>query len=329
MFTKEMKLKIWIFILTVVSILSLGGSAWAQGKTLRLSIAGGPTGAGFYATAGTIAQLLTKYIPDMEANAEATQGSVDNCKLVGLKKSDIGFTMGDIAYEAVKGAGKFKSMGPFKIKNICVLFPYYLYFVTIEGSGINSVRDLKGRRVATGNPGAGTEVTTMRVLEYYGMDINKDLKREHLHGLEAVNALKDRKVDALAWVTALPAAGLLDLGATPGIKMKIISNSEFIEKLRDKYGPIYSQAIVPKNVYPRTDADVAVVTTPIPLICHEDLDVNLIYKVLKVLVEHQPELAVAHKDLTYFTAASAATGSPISFHPGSLKYFKEKGVRVE
>lgn len=328
MFTEKNRLKLAIWILALGVIFSLGGSAWAQGKT-RISIAGGPTGAGFYATAGTIAQILTKYIPNLEATGESTQGSVDNCKLVHLRKSDVGFTMGDIAYEAVKGAGKFKSMGPLQIKNICVLFPYYLYFVTVEGTGINTVRDLKGRRVATGNPGAGTEVTTMRILEYYGMDINKDLRREYIHGIEAVNALKDRKIDALAWVTACPAAGLLDLAATPGTKMKILDNSQYVDKLRGTFGPIYSKGIIPKGVYRLIDTDISVVATPIPLVCHDSMNPDMVYKILKVLVEHQPELAMIHKDLTFFSAASAATGSPIPFHPGSLKYFQEMGIKVE
>ena len=318
------------FSFTISLILLLDFSAVAQTKNVRLSIATGGTGGVYYVYGGGIAQVISKYIPNVEATAEVTAASVDNCKLIQAGKADLSIIMADTGYDGLKGMERFKPSGPIPLRAIAALYSNYMHFVAMEGSsGIKSISDLKGKRVSTGAPGSGTEVMALRVLESYGIDPAKDIKRERLSVAESAGALKDRKVDAFAWVGGLPTAAVLDLAASPGIKIKILSSADHIDKMQQKYGPVYFALPIPKTAYPHMDADVQVACVANLLVCHEKMDAGLVYNIFKVLLEHQPELVAVHKESSNFTLASAAVGSSLPVHPGALKYFQEKGIKIK
>ncbi len=318
-----------IFFFILVFTLFFAICAGAQTKPVRLSIASGPTGANYYAQAGAMAQIISKSIPNTEATAEATNASVDNCKLVHLRKAELGMATTDICYDAFRGQEKFKSLGPMPLRAVTVLYPFYNHFVTTQWTNINSVVDLRGKRVAVGAPGSGTEVTSKRVMESYGINFEKDIKKQNLHGVQAVDALKDRKIDALTWVVGVPTAGLLDLAATPGVTMKILNNTDHLDKLNQKYGPCYTKGIIPKATYPNMSSEANVVSILTILMCHESMDAVLVYNILKTLFNHQTELATFHRDFTFFTLTNAVIGASLPFHPGAVKYFQENGIKVE
>lgn len=317
-----------LFLFTSLLILWLSVPAGAQTKTVRLSIATGGTGGVYYPLGGGMASVISKYIPNTEATAEVTAGSVDNCKLLQTGKGDLAIIMADIGYDALKGLGRFKS-GAIPLRTIAVVYSNYMHFVTLDGSGINSVPDMKGKRVSTGSPGSGTEVKTMRVLESYGINGEKDIKRERLGVAESAGALKDRKVDAFSWDGGLPTAAVLDLAATPGIKVRILNNGDHLGKLLQNYGPVYFNLPIPKTTYPGMNADVQVVCVANLLICHEKMDAGLVYNITKVLIEHQPELVAVHREARNLTLATAAVGSSLPYHPGAIKYFQEKGIKIK
>jgi len=317
-----------LFLFTSLLILWLSVPAGAQTKTVRLSIATGGTGGVYYPLGGGMASVISKYIPNTEATAEVTAGSVDNCKLLQTGKGDLAIIMADIGYDALKGLGRFKS-GAIPLRTIAVVYSNYMHFVTLDGSGINSVPDMKGKRVSTGSPGSGTEVKTMRVLESYGINGEKDIKRERLGVAESAGALKDRKVDAFSWDGGLPTAAVLDLAATPGIKVRILNNGDHLGKLLQNYGPVYFNLPIPKTTYPGMNADVQVVCVANLLICHEKMDAGLVYNITKVLIEHQPELVAVHREARNLTLAIAAVGSSLPYHPGAIKYFQEKGIKIK
>jgi TRAP transporter TAXI family solute receptor len=318
-----------IFCLICVFTLLLSSSAESQTKPVRLSIGTGGTGGVYYPLGGGMATVISKYVPNAEATAEVTAGSVDNIKLIHAGKTDLALIMADIGYDALKGLGRFNPSGAIPIRTIAVVYSNYMHFVTTEGSGIKSVSALKGKRVSTGSPGSGTEVKTMRVLESYGINGEKDIKRDRLGVAESAGALKDRKIDAFTWDGGLPTAAVLDLAATPGIKVRILNNADHLENLLQKYGPVYFKLPIPKATYPGMDADVQVVCVANLLICHEKMDVGLAYNIVKVLIEHQPELVAVHKEAGHLTLATAAVGSSVPFHPGAIKYFQEKGIKIK
>ncbi len=313
------------------AILLIPGSvpAQAQTKSIRISIATGGTGGVYYPLGGGMANVISKNIPNVEATAEVTSASVDNCKLIQAGKADLALIMADVGYDALKGMEKFKASGPIPVRTVVVPYSNHMHFVTIEGSGIKSMKDLKGKRVSTGSPGSGTEVKAMRVLESFGINGEKDIKRERLGVAESAGALKDRKIDAFAWDGGLPTAAVLDLAATPGVKIKVLSNAEHLSFLNQKYGPVYFKLLIPKAIYPGMEADAEVVGVANLLICHEKMDPGLAYNITKVLLEHQPELVAVHKEAQHLTLATATVGSPVPFHPGAIKYFQEKGAKIK
>ena len=319
----------WKIFLTMVLALVLGSSEEVQSAPVRLSIATGGTGGVYYPLGGGMANVISKNIPNTEATAEVTAGSVDNCKLIQTGKGDLAIIMADIGYDAWKGLGRFKAGGAIPLRTIGVIYSNYMHFVTMEGSGIKSVSDLKGKRVSTGSPGSGTEVKTMRVLESYGINGEKDIRRDRLGVAESAGALKDRKIDAFTWDGGLPTAAVLDLAATPGIKIKVLNNADHLDKLLQKYGPVYFKLPIPKATYPGMEADVQVVCVANLLVCHEKMDAQLAYSITKALLEHQPDLVAVHKEAKNFTLATAGVGSSMPFHPGAIRYYKEKGITVK
>jgi len=326
---KKIARGLWISI-AMFLVLFLAASAGAQNKTVRLSVATGGTGGVYYVFGGGVAQVISKTLPQVEATAEVTSASVDNCKLIQARKADMAFVMADVAYDALKGTGRFKAApGAIPVRTLGVLYSNFMHFVTLEGSGIKSMGDLRGKRVSTGAPGSGTEVKAFRVLESYGINPEKDLKRERLSVAESAGALKDRKVDAFAWDGGLPTAAVLDLAATPGMKIKLLNNADHLDLLTQKYGPVYFKLVIPKTAYPNMDTDVSVAGVANVLICHEKMENDLAYQIIKVLLEKQPDLVMVHKEAMHFTLQSAAVGSSIPFHPGVVKYFEEKGIKMK
>ena len=318
---------------TLVKIGIIGGlvfgpsSVWAQ-KTVRLSIATGGTGGSYYPMGGGMANIISKYIPYAEATAEVTSASIDNCLLVGKGKADLAFMNADTAWDAVQGKGKFKENIP--LRTLAVWSPSTMQIVTIEGKGIQKVSDLKGRRIATGAPGSNTEVMALRVIETYGINPLKDVSRERLSISESAGALKDRKIDAFFWVGGLPSAAVTDLAATPGIKIKLLSHGDAVPKIREKFGPFYVAGVIPAKTYAGQEAEVQACAVWNLVVCNASMKETLAYDLVKTLFEHKPELLASHSDVKYFSLESqGGGGSPIPFHPGVIRYLKEKGIKVQ
>src|SRR5436305_9017703 len=244
--------KLLLGALATSTALSSGGALSQQQTTI--AIATGGTGGVYYPLGGGMANVLTKHVPGFAATARVTGGSVDNLKLIGSKQSEVAMVMVDAAVDALKGEDKFKGQ-PVDVRTLMVLYPNRMHVVTIEGRGIEKMSDLKGKRVSTGSPGSATEVMAFRVIEAAGLDKDKDMKRERLGVSESTNAIKDGKIDAYFWVGGLPTAAVTDLGATPGVKLKLIDHADVLEKMNAKHGGIYRPGVIPAKTYPGQEKD--------------------------------------------------------------------------
>ncbi|MGE0718721.1 MAG: TAXI family TRAP transporter solute-binding subunit [Alphaproteobacteria bacterium] len=298
-------------------------------NTRQLSIATGGTGGVYYPLGGGLANVLTKHVPGWQATAEVTGGSVDNLKLVGAGKAEVGFTMADASLDAARGVDKFTS-GKVAHQALAVLYPNRMHVVTIDGTGIASMKDIKGKRVSTGSPGSATEVMAFRLIEAAGLDKDKDMRRERLGVAESTNAIKDRKIDAYFWVGGLPTSAVTDLGATPGVKIRLIDHDDAVEAMNKKYGPLYAKGVIPAKTYPGQDVDNKQANVWNILVVHEKMTSEIAYQITKVLFEQKAEIVAVHKEAESFDLANQKqANSPVPFHPGALKYFAEKGIKVE
>ena len=298
----------------------------AHAQKTQISITTGGTGGVYYPLGGGMANILSKYIPGLNATAEVTGGSVDNLKLIGSGKSEVAFSMVDAAWDAAQGVDKFKD-GKVSARTLMVLYPNRMQVVTIDGTGINKLADLKGKRVSLGSAGSGTEIMALRVLEAIGIDAKKDLKQERLGVAESVSAIKDRKIDAFFWVGGVPTAAVTDLAATPGIKIKLIDHAEAVEGMNKKYGPLYVKGYIAPSSYQGMDKPVENIDVWNILLASDKMSDQMAYDIVKTLMEKKPELVAVHKEAQNIDLKYQKIGSPLPYHPGAKKYFEEQGVK--
>jgi len=318
--------KILVGLVAACAALSL--SAVAQEK-VSLSIATGGTGGVYYPIGGGMANILSQNVPGMTATAEVTGGSVANLQLIGSGKPYIALSMTDAALDAYKGEDKFKDK-KVDVRTLMILYPNRMHVVTIEGTKISRMSDLKGKRVSTGSPGSATEVMAFRVIEAAKLDKDKDMRRERLGVAESVNALKDRKIDAFFWVGGLPTAAVTDLAATPGVKIKMIDHADLVPAMNKKYGNLYVQDAIPKETYSGMTADNKQATVMNILVANANLSEQAAYNIVKTIFDKRAALIAVHKETANFKLENQkAAASPIPWHPGALKYFAEQGVKIK
>ena len=316
------------FLRTVLLGLLAGLAMATAAQAQNISIATGGTGGVYYPMGGGLAAVLSKYVPGMQATAEVTGGSVDNLKLIGSGKPYVGFSMSDAAQDAFKGEDKFKG-SRVPVRTLMVLYPNRMHVVTVEGKGITKFADLKGKRVSTGSPGSATEVMAFRLMEAAGMDKDQDFKRERLGAAESVNALKDGKIDAFFWVGGLPTAAVSDLANTPNTKIRMIDHSELVPAMNKKYGNLYVQDTIGKNIYKGMEADNHQATVQNILVAHESMDEKTAYNIVKAVFDHKADIVAVHKEAENFRLENQKKdATPVPWHPGAVKYFAEKGIKL-
>lgn len=314
-----------VLVLLLVTLTALAWTPAAlSAPTVRLSIVTGGTGGVYFPLGGGLAQLISRNIPGVQATAEVTPASVDNMRLIGAKRADLAFTLADTAFDAFKGLPPFQTAVP--IRTLTPLYNNFNHLVTLDGSGINTIADVRGKRVSVGAPGSGTEVTALRILEAAGINPDRDIRKERLGVDQSADALKDRRIDAFFWSGGLPTAAVLDLALTPGIRMRLVPLDSTIPALQRKYGTLYFRAVIPKEYYIGLPANVPTVGTTNLLVAHQDFSAELAYQITKLIFEKRPELALVHKEAANITLTGAAGRSPVPFHPGAIRYFRERGV---
>jgi TRAP transporter TAXI family solute receptor len=307
--------------------LAVGSFACDSGRPSArfLSIATGGTGGVYYPYGGGIAKVLNEQLPHVRATAEVTAASVDNLKLIRDGKADVAFTLADTLADAVAGRGAFAG-APVPAASLAVLYSNYTHLVTLSSSGIGSVASVKGRVVSTGSPGSGTEVIALRILRAAGLDPDRDLRRHGLGVSESAEALKDGKVHAFFWSGGLPTAAVQDLSHTAGVSIRLLPTGDLVAPLRREYGELYFPLEIPAGAYPGMDAAVPVVGVANVLVVNASMDEQLAYDITRVLFERQPDLAAIHPEARNLSLERARTGSPAAFHPGAVRFYRERNA---
>jgi len=291
------------------------------GRTLNI-VTGGTGGVYIIYGAG-LADVLSKKLK-VAASAQSTPASVDNMKLIRDGKADLAFTLADTAFDAINGKGRFAPPeAKVDAKTIAVMYSNYMHIVAKAGSGINTVADLKGKRVSIGAAGSGTETKGIRVLEAYGLDATKDIQPQRLNAQDSADALRDGKVDAFFFDGGLPTSAVSDLANSTAIKL--IDQSDAIAKMNAKYGNFYFAAKIPKGTY-KNDVDVVTAGVANLLVVPSSFDGALVKAILQTMFDSQADLALIHPEAKNLKLDTATQGSPIDFHPAAIEFYKSKGV---
>lgn len=215
-----------------------------------------------------------------------------------------------------------------KIRNIrgmAMLYPEVVQIIATKASGINSVEDMKGKKVAVGAPGSGTEVNTRQILEEYGLTYDDLGKTDYLSFNEAADQLKDKQIDAAFVTAAYPTSAVTEVTQTADIVIVPV-DSDKIGSLSSKY-PFYTEVIIPGGTYKGNDEDVSQAAVMAMLVVPEDLDEDLAYELTKQMFEQRQVIIDTHARGNDIKLETALAGMPIDVHKGAMKYYEEKGIK--
>ncbi|MBD1145418.1 MAG: TAXI family TRAP transporter solute-binding subunit [Candidatus Pelagibacter sp.] len=327
------KSSLMILLLT----LGLSGKSFAQ-ELKFFTIGTGGTAYTYYPVGGMIANAISKPpgsrecgkggscgVPNLIASAVSSRGSVDNVNAIisGLRNS--GFAQSDVAYWAYTGTGTMEGKEPAKdLRTIAALFQEHIHLVALKKSNINSVKDLKGKRVSLDEPGSGTYVDAKLILESNGLSTS-DVKAEALKGKAATDALRNGKVDAIFVVAGFPTGAIVELASAVDVKLVPIDGAG-AKALTSKYG-FFSQSPIPSGTYEGVD-EVNTVAVGAQWFTSAKEDNELIYQITKALwnKESRKLMDVGHAKGKTITPESALSGVGVPLHPGAEKFYKEAGL---
>lgn len=317
--------KVLIFVVALSLIMALVAPLPVFAKAKYITIASGWVTGVYYPFAGAVSRILwmEREKLGVRASVESSGASVANANLIENKDADLALIQNDIANYAHYGKLMFKK--PIKdMLGIATLYPETIQIQVRKGAGIKSVADLKGKRVAIGPLGSGTEQNTKQILEVYGLTV-KDLgKVEQLTSLESADFMKDGRIDAAFYTTGVGAACLTDTALMTPCDLVSIDGAHY-KKLYAKY-PFYAQDVVKAGTYKGLESDTQTVAVMAMLVARKGLKKDLVYNVTKAIFENLSRLHMAHAKLKAVTLESAMDGMSIPLHPGAEKYFKEKGI---
>jgi len=290
-------------------------------KTFVTILTGGSSGP-YFAIGGAMSNLLNEKVPGVNSSVESTGASVVNATKVGEGKGELALAMNDVISYAYTGIEVFKDQGKIEnLRGVASLYPNFVQVFTLADKGINSIADLKGKRVGVGAPGSGTEVNARQILAAYGLTYD-DVQEDFLSYAESVEQMKNGAVDAAFITSGLPNATIMDLATTHNVKM-IPIDKDAVDKLAAEY-PFYSLETIPGGTYDdKEDVETAAVTTI--LLTREDLSEDLVYNMTKAIFENLDVLKQTHSAANDIDLDKVRVGMPIPLHPGADKYFKELG----
>lgn len=308
--------RIGLAFILLAAVTGLAGAA-----TVFINIATGGTAGTYFPLGGTMAEIINKNVAGVNATAVTSGASVANVNMMATDEVQMAFIQNDIAFYAYKGVEMFKDKQQENVRAVATLYNETIQVVTLASTGVKSLADLKGKRIAVGAAGSGAEVNARQVLEAAGLTY-KDISPQYLSFGEAANGLRDGNTDVAFLTAGAPTAAVRDVAAQRDVVI-IPVPKEIADKLIAKY-PFYVRVKIPKDTYSRQAADVDTVTVKSILVANASMDETLVYNITKAIFTNLDRLVQAHAQGRNISKATALEGLPIPVHPGAQRYFKEK-----
>ena len=304
--------------LAVVLALSLAQAAVAA---TYINIATGPTGGVWYPIGSAMTKVWGDNIKGMQASAQSTGGTRNNIQL--LESGDAEVCMADgLFYDAYHGLRSYEGKPQKFLRGAVPIYPEVFHFLVAKGSGIKSLQDLKGKRVAVGAVGGSVSITAAQLLKVVGLDMEKDIKAEYLGHADQVSAFSDRRIDASFNVSALGTSSVTE-AATLGMVELVTLPDEVVAELC-KAVPYFSPFTIPSGVY-KGLTEAKTFSSPNIIAVHEKVANDLVYQMVKTLYEHKADLVAVVQRMEEMKAEKVPTIS-IPLHPGAEKYYREAGL---
>jgi len=302
--------------------LSLGAPAVAQDQ---LSIATGGTGGVYYPMGGGLAEIINTHIEGYSATAEVTGASVENMGLIALGDADLAIALADTVAQAYTGTGRFDGQQLPMVRGIASLYANMVHIVALDGSGITTLEDLRGKRVSIGAPGSGTEVNTAAILDANGISYD-DIDEQRLNFNETADALANGDIDAGFWSVGAPTSSILNLATTQDITIIALTEEQLAAaKAADS---TFATTTLAGGTYTGVDEDIAVLGIPNVLTVSSEMSDDLAYAITKAMFDNIAELQAVHPAANQTTVEFTLDATPVPLHPGAIRYFEEIGATV-
>ncbi len=295
------------------------GGGDGEGLDSRLVTIGTGGSSGPYNIIGSSLANIYSDEYGVNSKSQATGASVENINLMKEDKLQMAFVMSDVLTEAVEGTGNFSE----KVENVAqvaTLYPNFVQIVTTEGSGIETIEDLVGKRVAVGDQNSGVEVNARNLLA--GHDISyDDITVDYLGYAEAADGLRSGSIDAAFLTSGLPNASVLELAKTIDLKLVSVDPAKIEEIAKDQ--PYFVALDIPEGTY---DNEEAVPTAAImnALVVNSDLSEDDVYALTKTFFDSLDTLGNAHQAATEISLENAQEGMVAPVHPGAQKFYDEQ-----
>ena len=322
--------------------LALPSGAAAQAEPRFFRIGAASTGGSFFEIGGIVAAAISSPVegsacgpvggcgvPGLVAVAQATQGSMENLRLVNNKQIESGFAQADLAAMAYGGTGAFADERPMpRLRAIASLFPEALHVVVRVDSPIRSIADLAGKTVAVGENGSGTAVNAKMLLAAAGFS-EKDLTRRNLRPSQAAEEMKAGTVDALILAGSYPVPAIQELAAAMPIRLLSITG-DIAAKLGREFS-FYGPTAIPAGTYRNVDTDTQSVGFSALWIVGDDADADLIYDITRAVWSEGAAKLFAGIDPIgkHIRLVHALDGISLPLHPGAERFYREKGFAIE
>ncbi|KOX24126.1 TAXI family TRAP transporter solute-binding subunit [Nocardiopsis sp. NRRL B-16309] len=312
------------------------GAGDEDADTTFLQLATGSTGGTYYPLGGEIAQLWTNNIDGIQVDTLATGASVQNMRALEgstedaeageIEQSELVMAVNGVAMQAQAGTGPFEEeplANPDDILALGNIYPEVMQVVVNADSDIESIADLEGADVEIGPPGSGTEVAARQILEAYGIDPDEDINAFDSTFGDAATALGDGQVDAAFGILSVPAAGIVEVGASNEVRLLPIDGEE-AEGLIEA-DPSYSPLTIDGGTYNGQDEDVVTLTQWATLYATSGLDEDLVYDLVSVMYQNSGDIAHDVGSQVQLDTAVDGLGS-MELHPGAERFYEEEGV---
>ncbi len=303
--------------LVALMLLAIPASA-----TEFLYMATGGTSGTYYALGGEIANLFAKNIADLDVTAQSTGASAENIRLIDQGEAELGIVQNDVADYAYNGINAFEGEQIQSFAVVASMYPEVVQLVVHADSGINTLADLKGKKVSIGAAGSGVYFNAVQYLEIAGLTV-EDIDAQLLSFAESADAIKNRQIDAAFITAGFPNPAIQELGATSSVKLLNLDD-QTIDALIAKY-PFYAKVTIPAGTYPNQAEDANMVGIRAILICANSLSEDMVYEMVKTLYEKTGD--ISHAKGAEITIDNALLGVSTPVHAGAAKYYAEKGIQ--
>jgi uncharacterized protein len=306
----------------IVLAAGLAGALAAPAAAAELKLMTGPQGGVWVPLGGQLKDLWEKAIPGLSVQSLPGAG-IANVRGIEEGKTDIGFGNSISTVDAVAGKPPFNKPHA-NVCNIATLYPQYFQVVVRADSGVNSVKDLKGKAIAAQPRGNTAEEITRHVLQVNGLTYS-DVKMSFVSYTDAVAQVQDGHAVAFTLGTTIPSGAVMDLASARDVKL--LDLSEQIDAIR-KVNPGYTLVTVPKGTYPKQDKDVKVFGYATHIVASCKLPEDTVYAMTKTMAQNIAQMSLVNKAIASLTPKAMAEDIGVPFHKGAAKFYKEAGISV-